>query len=292
MQRMCSRLWSPAARFHPGQLAWSRYYAPVDPVRLGAEEAIAIWSDAADGVLGFAWAEAPDWLEVQIDSHHPEASALAEEVFDWFEEWSDADEQSVLLMESDADGPLGRACAAAGFVPHPDGMFFTHHLIDLDDLPPVPPVDGYTFRSVRPHEARERAACHAAAWSDVSPSKVTEASYRQLMAAPPYRHDLDWVAVSMGGPDDGAMIASALIWLDPTLGIGLVEPVGCAPAHRGKGLAGAVTLAGLHALRQVGGIRGLVSPRGDDDYPGPRKLYQSLGFAPQARTVTWTRSLG
>ena len=41
---------------------------------------------------------------------------------------------------------------------------------------------GYRLRHVEPHEARERAAVHAASWSDVGPSKVDEQAYRQVMA--------------------------------------------------------------------------------------------------------------
>jgi GNAT superfamily N-acetyltransferase len=87
------------------------------------------------------------------------------------------------------------------------------------------------------------------------------------------------------------MVASALVWLDPATSVCLVEPVGCVPEHRGRGLAAAVTLGALHQAREAGATRAQVSPRGDDAYPGPRRLYQSLGFRPGARTVTWTRSL-
>jgi GNAT superfamily N-acetyltransferase len=143
------------------------------------------------------------------------------------------------------------------------------------------------MRHVEAGEARARAAVHAAAWSDVAPSQVDERAYTQLMAAWPYRADLDWVVTDAAGD----LVASALVWLDPATGAGLVEPVGCVPEHRGRGLAGAVTLAALHALRSVGGTVAQVTPRGDDGYPGPQRLYRSLGFRPTARTVTWTRSL-
>jgi RimJ/RimL family protein N-acetyltransferase len=280
MQQLASRLWSPTSRFHPGQLAWSRYYRPVDPSALDEGEAIAVWTDD-DEVLGFGWAEAPDWLELQVDPSRPDVAA---EVVDWFEEVSDAETQSALVMESDV---AEQALAAAGFAPRPDEPHFTHHTVDLAGLPPAPTVPGYRFRHVEPHEARSRAAVHAASWSEFGPSKVDEQAYEQLMAAWPYRPDLDWVAVDA----DGTMVASALVWLDPSSGVGLVEPVGCVPEHRGRGLAGAVTSAALRRLAQVGGSVAQVSPRGDDGYPGPQQLYRSLGFRPRARTVTWTRSL-
>ena len=280
MQDLCSRTWAPTSRFHPGQLAWSRYYRPVDPFALDPTEAVSVW--AQDGhAVGFGWAEAPDWLELQVDPAHPE---VAVEVLEWFEEWSDADEQSVMAVEGDT--AVESALADAGFRPRPDEPFFTHHLLDLDALRPVPAVAGYTFRPVRADEVAERAAVHVGAWTDLGPSQVDASSYAQLMTAWPYRGDLDVVALDASG----TMVASALVWLDPSSGAGLVEPVGCLPDHRGRGLAGAVTLAALHALRDAGGRVAQVTPRGDDAYPGPQRIYRALGFEPTARVLTWSRS--
>ena len=280
MQAMASRLWTPRSRFHPGQLAWSRYFRPVDPARLDEGEAISIWEHAGETV-GFGWAETPEWLELQVDPAHPE---VAEELLEWFEEASDADQQSALVMDGDV---AEQALAAAGFTREEAGPFFVHHVVDLADLPPVAVLDGYALRHVEADEAAPRAAVHAAAWSDVGPSQVDAQAYAQVMAAWPYRHDLDWVVTDAAGE----LVASALVWLDPATGVGLLEPVGCLPAHRGQGLARAVTLAALHALRSAGGAVAQVTPRGDDAYPGPQRLYRSLGFRPTARTVTWTRSL-
>lgn len=280
MQQMCSRLWTPSSRFHPGQLAWNRYSRPVDGQGPGPDEAISLWREGS-AVVGFGWAEAQDWLELQVDPSHAE---VAEEIVEWFEDWSDAETQSALVMEGDVSEP---ALVAAGFEPHPEAWHFVHHLLDLADLVPAPRVPGYVLRQVDgASEAAPRAECHARAWSEFGQSAVTADSYAAVMSAWPYRSDLDWVAIA----PDGSMAASCLVWLDPATGVGLLEPVGCVPEHRGRGLAGAVTMAALHHLKDVGGRTALVSPRGDDDYPGPRRLYQSLGFRPVARTLTWTRS--
>ena len=289
MQEMCSRLWTPRSRFHPGQLAWNRHHQPVDPDHPAPGEAIALWHEEGY-VVGFGWAEAPDWLELQVDPDHPE---VAVEIVEWFEELSDAETQSALVMHGDVAEP---ALAAAGFAPQPSAPHLTHHVLELDRLPGASGapdgtdalvVDGYRVRHVQPPEARERAAVHVRSWSDVGPSRIDADAYTRLMGTWPYRSDLDWVAVT----DRGEMVASALVWLDPATTACLVEPIGCVPAHRGRGLAGAVTLAALHHAREIGATLAQVSPRGDDDYPGPRRLYQSLGFRPCARTVTWTRSL-
>ena len=280
MQAMCSRVWSPTARFHPGQLAWNRYSQPLDRDGMGRDEAISLWR-VGDEVVGFGWAESPDWLELQVDPDHPQ---VAGDVVDWFEDWSDAPRQSAVAMAGDGVEPVLRE---AGFRPEPDGWHFSHHLLDLSELPPVHRVAGYVLRPVQKDEAALRAAVHRAAWSGLGPSRVTTGAYAQVMHTWPYRSALDWVACD----DQRQLVASALVWLDEATGVALVEPVGCAPAHRGRGLAGAVTLAALHRSRELGAHTAQVSPRGDDDYPGPRRLYQAIGFRPVARTVTWTRSL-
>jgi GNAT superfamily N-acetyltransferase len=100
------------------------------------------------------------------------------------------------------------------------------------------------------------------------------------MGTLPYDPRLDWVAVDRSG----AMVASATVWRDGHSA--LVEPVGCAPEHRRRGLARAVTLAALAAAREIGATTGFVRPRGDDGYPVPVRLYRGLGFVDITRTQT------
>ena len=160
--------------------------------------------------------------------------------------------------------------------------WFTHHHLELVSLPAVPDVAGYRLRAVDEGEAAPRAACHRLAWES---GTVTTAAYDALMRTPPYRPGLDWVAVA----PDGTWVASCLVWLDPATGVALIEPVGCAPGHRRRGLASAVSLAALHAARDAGATEALVCPRGDDGYPVPRALYREMGFQPGERTITLVR---
>ena len=177
MQDLASRLWSPTSRFHPGQLAWSRYCRPVDPAALDDGEAIAVWTEAGE-TLGFGWAEAPDWLELQVDPARPD---VAEEVIEWFEEVSDAETQSALVMEGDV---AEQALGAAGFAPQPDEPFFTHHAARPRRPPSGAGVPGYRLRHVEPHEAREPGAVHAASWSDVGPVEGRRAGLPAAHGAP------------------------------------------------------------------------------------------------------------
>jgi GNAT superfamily N-acetyltransferase len=105
------------------------------------------------------------------------------------------------------------------------------------------------------------------------------------MATPPYRPALDHVVVS----GSGEWVASCCVWWDESTGVALVEPVGCVLEHRGRGLAAAASVSALTAARELGATEGLVCPRGDDDHPGPARLYRRLGFVPGARTVALER---
>lgn len=268
MQALSSRLWSPEARHHPGQLAWSAAYGEPDVLDLGP---VFVLDDA------WAWLESLDWLEVcGTDPAAVEAvvSAALEEA---------ADELHASTLETETT--VVRTLEAAGFE-EVELPWFTHHLLDLADLPPVTLPEAYAVRAVRPGEHEERAEVHRAAWS--ATSRVTGAAYRRLMSTPPYRPATDHVVVA----HDGAWVASCCVWLDEETGVALVEPVGCIEDHRRLGLATAASVSALTAARDLGATRGLVCPRGDDDYPAPARLYQQIGFRPGARTRTYRLSRG
>ncbi len=273
MQVLATRIWTPESRHHPGQLAWSFAYGL--PEELGHGPAAVLDRDGE--VVAWAWAESDDWMELCVD---PAALDAGDAAIGWFLER--AGEGVVRTMALDTEEHLIALLDLAGFAVEEDAPWFTHHFLDLAAVPELH-VTGYALRHVEPGEAAARAACHRDAWS--ATSKVSTGAYERLMRTPPYRHDLDWVAVD----GDGRMVASVCVWLDADTGVALVEPVGCVPEHRGRGLAGAVSAAALGAAREAGGTTGLVCPRGDDGYPVPMRVYQRLGFEPGPRTITLVR---
>ena len=274
MQELVQRTWSERSRLHIGDVAWQRASTSgrADTWRT------ALWED--DGqVVAWGWIELSEHLSLVVDPGRPE---LVAEVLAWFRETATADRLACSVLADESH--VVSALEAAGFRPDEELPFFTHHRLSLTgDLgTPVVP-DGFTLRSVRPDEVAKRAAGHRAAWSDWGPSKMTDETFATVMRTWPYRPEFDWVVES----PDGAFVATALIWYDERSRAGLVEPVGCDPAYRRCGLAQAVNLAALHAVRDAGAVEALVCPRGDDGYPKARKLYQSIGFRPGARTVTY-----
>ncbi|WBQ06137.1 GNAT family N-acetyltransferase [Kribbella sp. CA-293567] len=271
LQELVRRTYSVDSRFHVGDLAWE--YSSAAPARQAGWR-LALWREGNE-VFAWGWVEGNDLLMV-VDPARPD---LATEVLAWFRESTEAESLGCSVLESETH--LIEALAADGFRVHEGDPFFTHHTLALTDLStPVVPA-GFTLRPAQLHEVEQRAAVHRAAWSDLQPSKVTAQVMGAVMSTWPYRPELDWVVVA----PDGEFVASALIWLDEENQAGLVEPVGCAPAYRRQGLAQAVNLGALHALRDLGGVEARVCPRGDDDYPQARRLYQSIGFQPGLRTV-------
>ena len=268
MQALASEVWTTAARHHPGQLAWSAAYGEPEALDLGPVLVV-------DGA--WAWLESPGWLEVcGADPEGVRAvvdAALAE---------CDGEVTTSTLETEDV---VLAVLADVGFE-EIESPWFTHHFLDLADLPDVVLPEGYAVRAVREGEHEQRSAVHRAAWSPTS--KVTAKAYRRLMATPPYRPETDHVVIA----PDGEWVASCCVWLDETSGVALVEPVGCVEEHRRRGLASAASVSALTAARELGATTGLVCPRGDDDYPAPARLYRGIGFEPCPRTRTYRLSPG
>lgn len=274
MQALTQRVWAGNPRWHVGELAWSRYCLP----DAGAGWRTALWSDG-DRPMAWGWVELPGDLSLVIDPSRPE---LVDGVLEWFDEIAGPGEHSCMVLET--EGTTIEGLVAAGFTAAPERPYFRYHAMPLEALPePVLP-DGFRLRHVERGEAEARAAVHRAGWSDFG-SRVSTANYTAVMAAWPYRPELDWVVVA---PDD-TWVASALGWLDDINRCGLLEPVGCDPSYRRRGLARAVNLACLSAMGDAGATTGLVNPRGDDGYPVPGRLYRGIGFQPGPRTVTCVR---
>jgi ribosomal protein S18 acetylase RimI-like enzyme len=71
--------------------------------------------------------------------------------------------------------------------------------------------------------------------------------------------------------------------------VGELEPVGVRDDKQRRGLGRAVCLYALHQLRAHGARTALVGSRGDDEYPGPRALYESIGFRELWRDLVYSR---
>ena len=139
MQALASRLWTPDARHHPGQLAWSFAYGLPEVLQHGP----AVVFSRDDEVVAWAWAESDDWMELCVD---PTALDAGDAAIDWF--LDRAGESAVRTMVLDTEEHVIALLDRAGFVVE-DGPWFTHHYLDLAELGDLE-VEGYTFRHVEP----------------------------------------------------------------------------------------------------------------------------------------------
>jgi ribosomal protein S18 acetylase RimI-like enzyme len=278
MQELVAEVWADRrekSAHHVGDLAWWTY----QHVGREREWRRQLWLDGTRCVA-WAWLDGPAELTFEVQPH----SGLHDVVLDWFESEAEGDGPlAVWALGDDADAIA--VLERRGFARPADGRWYAHYALELDAeiaSPSVPP--GYTLRTVRGEEdLHERVEIHRAVWN---PSRVTEKSYRNVMAAWPYRPDLDCVVEAA----DGGFASYVLCWYDEANRAGEFEPVGTHPDHQRKGLAAATCRFALSRLHEEGARTAVVYAGGRDADVPARALYESVGFHRHARFVELRRS--
>ncbi len=277
MQELVAAAWADRREkspHHVGDLAWGTY----QHVGRDSDWKRRLWLDGSRCVA-WAWLDRPAELTFAIRP----GSTIHELVIDWFESEAEGDGPlSVWVQDDDADAR--DVLERRGYGRPPDGRSYPHYVYNLAEevADPVVPA-GYTLRTVRGEEdLRERVEVHRAVWH---PSRVTEESFRNVMAAWPYRPDLDCVVET----SDGGFAAYVLCWYDAGNHAAEFEPVGTHPEHRRRGLAAAVCRFALRRLRDEGARTAVVYSGGRDEDAPARALYESLGFRMHAREIELRR---
>ncbi len=272
MQRLASRLWPLG--FHPGGLAWA-----VATDQFGDE--VQIFGDGEE-VLGFVGTDL-DRLLGQADPARPD---VARAIVEWFVETDPSGRMRVGVV--DADVVFRTALESAGFVRLEDErpVYIMRREASVE-VPPPP--TGYRVRSVEPHETDARVAVHRASWNphalpwhpDHRPayppdavSPHSEALYARVRAAPLYDPELDLVAVAT----DGSFAGCCIVWLDPESGSAEIEPLGVVPAHRRRGVAGALCDEATRRVAAKGGSEVVINQGPNVAYPAPAGAYAKAGF--------------
>jgi ribosomal protein S18 acetylase RimI-like enzyme len=265
------RLGGPKNERHVGDLAWSAFQ------HAGREREWArrLWFDGGE-LVAYGWLYLPEaTLDWQLHPQLPQRSGLLDAVLDWFEAEAEGDLATSALAEDAAALETLRSRGYAVVEGRPWTAYLARDLSRIAE-PAVPA--GFTLRTVGPEDVVSRVDAHRSAFE---PSRVTVASYRNVMAAWPYRPELDCVAVA---PDD-RVASYVLVWYDDANRVGELEPVGTHREFRRLGLARAVSLDALRRLRDAGAEQAIVLCRGDDGYPAPKRLYESVGFRQHSRSV-------
>ncbi len=260
---LAQELWPDCACSY-GQIAW---WAAAIP---HGETQVRLWHERGR-LIGWGWLTSGTELEFDVRSSH---RALLDEILDWAR-------PEELVVRADHEDAIARI-EAHGLRHDPDAPWFLDNARSLEqiDEPQLPP--GYRLRIVEERDCHSRAEAHRSAFE---PSRLRDDVYAFVRSTPAYRADLDCVVEA----PDGSIAAYTLAWFDDVNGVGELEPVGTHVDHRRLGLARAVGLFALARLRELGATTALVGCRGDDAYPIPRRLYESMGFREISRHIAFRR---
>jgi ribosomal protein S18 acetylase RimI-like enzyme len=258
------RLLGPRAPWHIGDVAWGlRQHEGREP-----EWTIRLWRDGDERVVAWSWLKLDRERMLEHDVH-PDHRHLLDEILDVPDAvqaaaWEDDDEARAVL-------------ARHGYT-KPGSITYLNHreIAAAPELPPLP--DGFRYRTVEPEDIAERVALHRDVWE---PSRVTESSYRNVMAAWPYRGSLDCVVES----PDRRFAAYVLAWPDDENGFGLFEPVGTRAEFRRRGLGHAVCTFALRRLFEEGLRHATVLCVAEPACA----LYESVGFRRVGSLVAYSR---
>jgi ribosomal protein S18 acetylase RimI-like enzyme len=246
------RLLGPRAPWHVGDVAWGlRQHEGREP-----EWRFRLWRDDGDRVVAWSWLKGDRGL-LEYDLH-PEHRHLLDEIL------AEPDAKEAVALEDDEEARI--VLARHGFTKPGRAIHFNHRAVPEAPTPPPLPA-GFRYRTVEPEDIAERVAVHRDVWE---PSRVTESSYRNVIAQWPYRGSLDCVVEA----PDGRFASYVLIWPDDENGVGLFEPVGTRVEFRRRGLGAAVCTFGLQRLREEGMRRAVVGC----DTDSACALYESIGF--------------
>ena len=268
-----------------GDLAWNRrQYAHRD-----LANHVRLWESAGEVVAwaylrvgGFNLFVAPGLAE----------SALLDEMLGWVNATARAavaaGDPAVALYTYGIDldrSAEDRAIAAAlerdGFrlLSPPTGGVMTRSLDDLPE-PRLPP--GYRLGWV---ETREHVLGRVEAQQGAfAPSEVGPEDYGRARATWPYRPTLDRIVLT----DKGEVVSFCTAWIDEANAAGLLEPVGTKPAHQRRGLASAVCVDALHALRAAGARTAQVGYGRESG----RATYGGIGFVDRWTDLVYRKEPG
>ena len=258
---------------HIGDLAWwTRDHAHVQLAPL-----VRLLESPGGELLGWTWLHLSGGIDAipMVDLDAALAAALADAAMDSANAYVAAGDPLPALRAfcDDEDAPLIAAFEERGFAATDEAFEVTRRsLADLPEPKPLPP--GLRFAAVDSDElVNARVECHRAAFP---PSRLTFSGFQRVRRTWPYRPELDRAVVD----EQGTVLSSCLAWIDERIGWGLFEPVGTRPEHQRRGLATAVCLDALHALRKAGATHAQV---GCNSGSGGCATYHGLGFVTERR---------
>jgi GNAT superfamily N-acetyltransferase len=261
--------------WHPGGLGWAlarEQFAEV--VLFGGHTDPVAWVARGMHVPGDVLALAD-----------PSVADVADAVATWLRDTATPTPRTVEVSERDA--VMLPALRRAGFQLLPGQPVVGMHRSAAGGT--VRDLGGYVVRPVRPEEISARVEVHRAAWRPASlpyaahhqrrvdpgaTSSFSMEAYEAVRRTWLYDPALDLVVEA----PDGSLVACCIAWFDPATGVAEIEPLGVAPEHRRRGLAGALCLAVATRVGELGGREVFINTGPRPEYPAPGRAYAKVGF--------------
>jgi GNAT superfamily N-acetyltransferase len=265
-----------------GDVAWMAR----NSTHLELSALVRLWHDAGGAVAGWVWpAPGPKGsVEVFVAPRHRHPDLLDEML---------ATIQQVMLAVDEAGDPVSAltVLAAEGEAElraalERDGYGLQTFTFDvnrrtLGGLATANLPSGYRLAGVDDDLVDRRVEAQRAAFA---PSTLTREKYVRVRRTWPYRPELDRVVLDPSGD----VVAFCTAWLDERNASGLLEPVGTRPDHQRRGLATAVCLDALAALRAAGATQAQVSC---DSGSAGCATYRAAGFTQAECALGYRRRL-
>jgi GNAT superfamily N-acetyltransferase len=272
-RRLITEVWpvyGPASEMHVGDLYWALFHRRFH----GDESPVALWYDAAGALQGMTLFPGQTWCDIVLRPAHL-ASSLGEEIVAWaVRECRRKNPQTTVPLVL----RIGRRVSSPerlellermGF----ERMNFGYLALAADahaECQPRRLQTGFVCRPLHLEDIPARVATYNLAFPG---EELSVEDYATLRSCPGYDHSLDLVVVD----PSGAVVSFCTLWLDDANGVGLVEPVGCHPEFRRRGLTQYVIMAGLQRLWARGAKQAIV--RVHSENRAAQLLYQSCGFS-------------
>ncbi|MDX2163207.1 MAG: N-acetyltransferase [bacterium] len=241
------------------------------------EQLIRIWEDENGRMLGWAFVYPEESFDIQASDPLIMRAALA-----WVESALPAETLETDVWSGDA--VRRDLLLEHGFTEAPDELPYYETIRELDDTLPQPLFpDGFSIRTaVGVEDAAQLAAVHAGAFG----SDWTAESYAQVMTSPGYAPEREFVVVA----PDGRFAAFTVTWHDTLNKTGYFEPVGTHADFQRLGLARALMLHAMHAMRAQGLQQAIVAHEAPEENPASAALYRSLGFVTRFTTHLYRKT--
>ena len=277
-----SEMWGhygPRSEMHVGDLAWgtfSRWPSKLSALRL--------WSDEAAQIQALTMFDGAGVCDLLVRPG-PSGLTAASQALDWAESRFRADgsmSHELRVGRRVQSSSIIELLRTRGFERLPASVPAMSRSISSANLAPASIAPGYVVRELTDDDLSSRVLAFNAAFPG---DELCIEAYQRLRGCSLYDQRLDIVAFSQ----KSTVASFATLWLDKANGVVQIEPAGCHPDHRRRGLTRAVILRALHSAVSLGATAALV--RHVNTNTAAKALYESCGFSTACTDTGFAKTL-